>query len=133
MAWQCRIVADAETGNPEEDYRTPMAVVYMAERVALWPETLRIPGEQLPTDPAIRDQWEQACRTLTDHGTRIWIDETVWDPTTPLRLQWPTGNPMQWPWTTPGAWDADTACLTSEAGAVWWQRQTGTEDRKSVV
>ncbi|SMC01928.1 hypothetical protein SAMN00768000_0160 [Sulfobacillus thermosulfidooxidans DSM 9293] len=126
MAWQCRIVADAETGNPEEDYRTPMAVVYMAERVALWPETLRIPGEQLPTDPAIRDQWEQACRTLTDHGTRIWIDETVWDPTTPLRLQWPTGNPMQWPWTTPGAWDADTACLTSEAGAVWWQRQTGT-------
>lgn len=125
MAWQCRIVADAETGNPEEDYRTPMAVVYMAERVALWPQTLRIPGEQLPTDPAIRDQWEQACRTLADHGTRIWIDETAWDPMTPLRLQWPTGNPMQWPWTTPGAWDADTACLTSEAGAVWWQRQTG--------
>ncbi|WP_053958425.1 hypothetical protein [Sulfobacillus thermosulfidooxidans] len=126
MAWICRITDTVAREAQETAFRTPMAVVQMAERVQLWPETLQIPGAMLPTVPEVRDQWEKACRVLATHGTQVLLEDTPWDPETPLRLAWPVGNPMLWPLDTPGAWDADTLCLTGDVGAVWWARQTGT-------
>ena len=124
MAWQCRI--DPQASNDSETIaRTPMGVVRLAQDLNLWPVALRIASADLPQGATLREQWRSACATCAMHGSAIWIDDQLWDVTGPLQPMWPPGDPMQWDRATPLAWDAETDCLTPDAGAMWWRRQRG--------
>ena len=124
MAWECRIDLTAPPKS-ETVMPSPMITVSTAQDMKLWPTILRISSRDIPTDARIYAQWKKACQELAEHETAVWLDDAIWDPTTPLRPPWPLGDPMRWDRGTPGAWDAATSCLTPEAGEIWWRRQTG--------
>ncbi|PSR26208.1 MAG: hypothetical protein C7B46_20180 [Sulfobacillus benefaciens] len=121
--WAC-IVDPVKAQDERSIFRDPMRIVMLARDSNVWPDQIEIPLNSLPPIEK-REAWRKACLECLAHNpqSKIFLGDEEWDPQRPLQPRWPSGNPIYWPSDTLDAWDAETGCLTPEAGQIWWDRQ----------